>query len=283
MLRALQSPVVSVSNLAAFDSHFNACWASFGPTLQPDMAEPLDVRALPPLCLLSNCRLILNRHNLSPSAPRDVRIAALDACLASAKTSAMLLKRVQSRPDDGQRNWKTMLFSCAPAALGMHIWRCTLTLCLRGSFAEAMICVTSLSALGNKRVGNVACGRYLAAFLRLLLAKVQDNVNLDEDEELLAWVSGDLQGSLDAWIWQPNPTVAASRSSSPVSETGVEDLSKWHGLATPPSEAEWAGWDEIVMLIHELSFLRDAKSRQVSSATSEGAKPLACMSIANII
>jgi hypothetical protein len=59
--------------------------------------------------------------------------------------------------------------------------------------------------INDVRIVKAACGRYLAFFLRILLAQIRAKghvPDLDRDEEMIAYVSGDMQGTSDgSWVW----------------------------------------------------------------------------------
>lgn len=68
-------------------------------------------------------------------------------------------------------------------------------------------------------------------------------MNIENDEEMIAYVSGDMQGTTDgSWVWQG-------------SETG-SDLEAMSSMETTPvpqePEAEWEGWEWIEKTIHYL-------------------------------
>lgn len=216
LLRSLQSPVISPQTLSTFDSHFATCQGAFPPECQIYHPQPLQPRYLSPICQLQNCRIVLHRHNLSTSCPPDVRAAALRSCLQVAKETVHLLGRVrQWKPPPGPVGWDDAVASTATTMVCTHIWRCTLFLCFSALYDEALTCARLCAAIGDFRHVNVACGRYLYGFLRLLAAKTALAGDLMQDEMMIALVSGDVQGSTEsAWIWNGSETGTALNTSS---------------------------------------------------------------------
>lgn len=230
------SSVIPPSTLATFEVHFKTCMAQFPPYCQISAPEPLDLRQLTPVIYLQNARIILHRHNLSTSCTRETRHAAIENCIRASLDTTNLLKRALGGGDrtrdsrepgfragrDGGRAAAVFGFS-ASTMLSAHIWRCTLFLLFGGCYQEAAVCIEASRTIGHLREINVACGRHLAFFLVTMMEKIRaldsrcgrfggqppavTTVRLVEDEELMAYVSGDLQGSADhSWIWVGNET-----------------------------------------------------------------------------
>jgi ribosomal protein L37AE/L43A len=170
LIKTLKSPQIAPSTLATFDTHFTACMATFPPSCQLHMEDPLDPRMLAPVCHLMNARLILHRHNLTTSCPMDVRSNAIEQCIHAALDSAHLFSR--SMMLSSQIKPATPPFGpTANAATCTHIWRCTLFLLYGGHFDAALTCIRASATIGTLRDVNVACGRNIAFFLGILIDK----------------------------------------------------------------------------------------------------------------
>ncbi|TKA51798.1 hypothetical protein B0A49_13294, partial [Cryomyces minteri] len=81
----------------------------------------------------------------------------------------------------------------------------------RAEYAVALVCVCAMSAVGDLRRANVACGRNLAFFLEQLIDRVHrgegNPQQLLADEEMLAYASGDMQGCPESsWAWTGSET-----------------------------------------------------------------------------
>ncbi|KAI9760462.1 MAG: adenine deaminase [Chaenotheca gracillima] len=305
LMNVLKSPVIAPPTLSTFDNHFAACMASFPPHFQIRSSTYIDPFSLAPITYLQNASLILHRHNLSTLCPPDVRSAAIDHCAASARDTANLLSRSMHTPhpyspSGSVARWETSLATCASAMLCTHIWRCTLFLCFRGYYSEALTCVQASTAIGDMRAVNQACGRHLSFFLRNLIEKLQrgEGDHLEQDEELMAYVSGDLQGSSEnSWAWQGSETgMALSQidTQSPVGDQRVnlERRPSPLTVSTPGELKDWPGWEHVQRLLqalkdgqrgsiqnHEVSAVEPAVMAQPQPSAQSSSR----ISIANII
>lgn len=167
----------------------------------------------------------------------------------------------------------------------MHIWRCTLFLLFGGRFDAAATCIRALAYVGFEREVNVACGRYIGFFLGVLIDKKRSSENksreqvylgqspnqrvgrFDMDEEVLVYLSGDLQGGEEGWIWQnrevmgmrsPNVAGGAGVTSPTLSREGDRDreMGGMSGGLLVLGEAEardWGGWERVQYLVDILA------------------------------
>lgn len=245
LTRTLRSPTIGGTTIETFERHFNACLATFPPQYHPRSDQYLDPRSLAPVIYLQNARYLLHRHNISPYSPPDVRSSALDYCTSTSLDTAQLLARCMQNPTPPHppSDWRTLFSSSASTMLCTHIWRCTLLLLFRREYAAALTCVQASATIGDSRAVNTACGRYIAFFLRSLMHRM--HASLDRDEEMIAYVSGDMQGTTDgSWVWQGSETGSELKyvpgSSSP-------------GVSVPgESRTDWEGWDWIEHTIQYL-------------------------------
>lgn len=231
LTRTLRSSTISPATIDTFERHFNACLVTFPAQYHPKSDLYLDPRSLDPIIYLQNARLILHRHNLNPFCAPEVRASALDYCVSTSQDTARLLSRCMRPPSGshqgfgppGNEDWRPLLASSAGTTMCTHIWRCALILLFRQDFAAALVCVQAAATVGDSRALNAACGRYLAFFLKCLLDRVRHNDDIERDEEMIAYVSGDLQGYSDgSWVWQGSETgtqlaAMSSNMGSPVS------------------------------------------------------------------
>ncbi|KAJ5099900.1 hypothetical protein N7532_006901 [Penicillium argentinense] len=249
LTRTLRWTTLSPETLETFERHFSTCLAIFPPHLHPANDQDLDPRSLAPVIYLHNARLLLYRHNISPYCQPPVRALAMDRCVSVAIDTANILSRcMRSHPDS---DWCTLFASAAGTLLCTHIWRCALFLLFQQQFGPALSCVKASVAVGDDRAINASCGRYLAFFIQRLLDHLQrGEVTLEQDEELIAYVSGDMQGTSDgSWVWQG-------------SETGsqLEAVSSTESAPEPPGpEKDWPGWAWIEQTVQ---YLHDGKQRQ---------------------
>lgn len=255
LIKALRSPVMSPTTLETFERHFTACLATFPVQYHPKSDQYLDPRSLPAMICLQNTRFALHRHNLSPFCPHDARLLAMDYCLSTALDTSRLVSRCMQTPSSpvhgygaaaaataGGTDWRTLFVTSASAMLCAHVCRCVLLLLFRQEYAAALVCIQACSIIGDSRAVNIANGRYVAFFLRCLLDRLRRNNvgNLERDEEMIAYMSGDMQGTTDgSWVWQGSNS---NETVSPVGDMSPEFATTW---SPREQESEAQGWDWI--------------------------------------
>jgi hypothetical protein len=307
LIKTLKSPIISPSTLATFDTHFSSCMSAFPPSCQHTAIEPLDPRTLAPVCYLMNARLVLHRHNLSTSCPPEVRSTALDQCIHAALDSTTLFARAMAASTPV--NPSTPPFGpTANAMTCTHIWRCTLFLLYGGHFDAALTCIRASASIATLRDVNVACGRNLAFFLNILIEKRRTGSlagskayrsEREMDEELLAYVSGDLQASTEnSWVWTGSET-GMNISAGSGSQVGPSPTLMGGGreegttVLTDIEARDWGGWERVEYLVGVLAreqgaYQQPLPARYGSASGGSGPGPARRtgnerMSITNII
>lgn len=265
LTRILRSTAIGSASLDTFERHFNACLAIFPEQYQPNSDQYIEPRSLTPIIYLQNARLMLHRHNISPFCPPEVRSSALDYCVSVSQDTARLLSRcMRPSPVTGNTDWRSLLAVSGSAVLCAHLWRCTLLLLFRQEYDAAMVCVQASSAMRDSRTINAPCGRNISFFLTSLLERLQRNdfIDLDGDEEMMAYVSGDMQGtSHGSWVWEGSETEAQLELTSPSSNPAHQGA----GDSKPPEEPnDWEGWDWIEQTVQYL--LVEKEQRQQKEA-----------------
>ena len=264
LLRVLKSDRLTKSALQAYDSHFNQCVHAFPAQQQGRANSYINPNHLTPIIYLQNARLMLHRHNMRPFCDSIERSAAIDHCVLVAKDTAGFLRRCmqpsgeprscEAEQDD---SWESRMISASSAFLCTHVWRCTLFLCFRFDFENALSCVRASAILDNARPVNVDCGRYLEFFLNEMVFKLDQGTQLDTDEEMIAYVSGDLQGSFEnSWIWQDSKGTGhlGKRLQTPSERGGTDSKSQSRSPTRPHTkESDWNGWDHVLRNIEGLS------------------------------
>lgn len=178
-------------------------------------------------------------------------------------------------------SWRAKVVSTTTSVMCTHLWRCTLILCFRADYTNALSCVRVSSAVGDLRLVNNACGRNLAFFLDRLTERVQSGngsqQQLEMDEEMLAYVSGDMQGCTEnSWVWTGSETGMKLNNGSshfnfggplhPSTDANARDggdmasdaLSLRH-ILTDSEKREWGGWERVERMIRNL--LDDQRKR----------------------
>ena len=284
-MQALKSTVIKQNTLRTFDDHFHASLKAFPPNFQPESREPLDPRSIGSIVALINTRIILHRHNLSVSCTPDVRATAMELCCQASMDTAHLLSRaapildkrvVDNRVPGGGYEWAggpTVLGQTASTMLASHIWRCTLILLFCAHYDAALICLRTSAAIGSHREINVACGRNLAFFINTLIEKRRAGGPIRDmrDEELLAYVSGDMQANTEhGWVWQGSETGTALQNVVLPGQTeGKEEwIGNMKGSLNENESNGWGGWDRAEYLV---GVLRDEDERRDGVAARYGA------------
>ena len=275
LLRILKSDRLAKSALQAYDSHFNQCVNAFPAQHQGRANGYIDPTELPPIIYLQNARLMLHRHNLRPICDSFERSAAIEHCVLVAKDTAGFLRRCmqlsgepQSREAEQNGTWESRMISASSAFFCTHVWRCTLFLCFRLDFENALSCARASAILDNARPVNIDCGRYLAFFLHELISKMDQGVQLDTDEEMIAYVSGDLQGSFEnSWIWQEIQVGVNLGKSLHVSGERSEKGTKSQSLSSArphTKESDWNGWDHVLRTMERLSRRKEQERQRLA-------------------
>ncbi|CAG7936044.1 unnamed protein product [Penicillium salamii] len=271
LTRTLRSAAISPVTLETFEPHFNTCLTTITAQVHPENDKDLDTRSLIPVFYLQNARLLLHRHNISPSCPDIIRSSAIDYCVSTALDTTNIVARcTRSHPTPGPGNGPRSLFaSCAGSLPCTHIWRCTLFLLFRAEYAGALICVQALASIGDARLVNVACGRYLAFFLRILFARIRAKghvPDLDCDEEMIAYVSGDMQGTSDgSWVWH------GSETGSQLEGMGYAGRTTPNCAGRPEIETDfdWEGWEGWEWIEKTVQSLHNEHHRQTNCGQPE--------------
>ena len=208
LLQALKSSVMAPHVLHSFDERFYAKLTLLPENYQPNSNLSLEIAALPPIMTLLSARFHLHRRNFTTASHLAERVEALRRCTLVAQDTAKYISRALHSPPkvESERSWQTRVSSIASNMICMHTWRCVLILCFRGEYDAALMCLHLMSAIGVIRKVNGACGMNIVFFLERLLDRVRSGhgnfQTLEQDEEMIAYISGDAQGNLEqSWVW----------------------------------------------------------------------------------
>lgn len=189
---------------------------------QPLSKENIQAAGFASAIHLQDLRLLFHRKQLGPMNSLDARTNSLDDCVRIVASTIDLLTRLRQGPESGdtastnhqdeRSGWKEQLSSVATTYFCLHIWRSFLFLIACGQYADAKLCAEVCTAIGSSRIINEACGRYADFFLQWCIEEKQSPMGaLLEDEELLVYVSADMQGNLEqAWVWQEDLEIESS-------------------------------------------------------------------------
>lgn len=308
--KTLKARVIAPATLKTYDDYFHVVSSSFPLQYQLSSDTHLEPHTLPVVFSLQAARFHLYRHNLSTNCPSPERIDALRRCLAVALDSVRFILRSLQPPGSQldlqshvrhalqdalshDHKWQSCLLSTTSDMLCTHLWRCMLILCFRGEYAAALTCSHVSSTIGDLRRVNIACGRNLAFFLDRLAERTRSGnggqQQLEVDEEMLAYVSGDMQGDTEnSWVWAGSDTGIKLNSSVTVA-SAVDMNHRVNGEivdgvqpSQPPSSAllteketkEWGGWERIRGTITSLMDEQHNRQAQYYQPTHNNVKRL---------
>ncbi|KAF4772503.1 hypothetical protein HAV15_012236 [Penicillium sp. str.  len=250
LLRTLRPAAISPAAFETFELHFNTCLTTITAQFHPENDQEADPRFLAPVIYLQNARLLLHRRSISPFCPGTTTASPQPSTQQKPSPAACTTIQPTQAQDPGSGNDLRLLL--AGCVLCTHLWRCTLFLLFRTEYAGALTCVQALALIGDVRIVKAACGRYLAFFLRILLAQIRAKghvPDLDRDEEMIAYVSGDMQGTSDgSWVWH------GSETGSQLEGMGYAGRTTPNCAGRPEIETDfdWEGWEWIEKTVQGL-------------------------------
>jgi hypothetical protein len=260
MSRLFRSLCITNDTMVKFESHLGTCLSLYPQSLQLASTSPIDPRDVMPLIYFQNARLMLHRHNLSPSCSPEQRSHAIEYCVAAARDTARVISRCilsESRAPQGEAE-RHLVFS-ANTMFCTHLWRAMLLLLFRPLDDAFHVLLRAASIVGATKSINLSCGRYLAFCLRKLVDKMESPaaIDLEQDEEIVAYLSGDLQASTNSWVWgnaetgthlsrrqkhgRPKQLSQDSDHTSPIQSHSPS----WDSALSEEEQQDWGGWDTI--------------------------------------
>lgn len=284
--KTLRSRTITSATLDAYDDHFRAIMNSWPDPYPMNSTAPLDPALFSATFLLQIARFHLYRHNSSPICRPAERQQALHRCVSVAKDTAAYLQRsMQTFPVAKRQSgapsaeWVARMANSSPFFIITHFWRCALVSALFADYATSITCATAMASVGENSKINGPCGRYLEFFLGCLLERVQTGRGtleaLQSDEEMLCYVSADMQGTREyAWAWAGSEAmhrqsiVSTAYVDAPTHETGqVPGLSG----SAQGKDAEWGGWNRVLDILNHLQ--QDHQRRTSQSMQQAGQLP----------
>lgn len=263
LYQALKSSMISPQTLQNFDLQFRSCAQQLPEAYQTNSTATLETAALPSLFALLTAQYHLYRRNLSPVCHVTERREALRQCASVAQETAKYISRALHNPPKAEleKSWPMRVAPMASNLICMHLWRCILILCFRGDYDAAMMCSHMLGVAGNIRQVGIGCGKNLVFVLDKMVSRVRNGCGspqqLEHDEEMLAYISGDLQASIEhGWAWAGSDLT----SKSPQSSYGASRPSQDQPMRDAPEGCppvlptiEWEGWGKVDQLIRLLA------------------------------
>jgi hypothetical protein len=270
LYQALKSTIILPPDLRVFDEQFRWKLQLLPESYHIGSLAPFDALALPTVFALLSARFHFHRCNISPAADPAERAEALDRCTSIAQETAKYVSRAlhNSSHRELDKDWRERVAPIASNAVCLHLWRCILMLCFRGDYEAALMCSHLSSAIGNTRKINTACGRNTIFVLGKLLDRIRGGhggaQQLEQDEEIIAYVSADAQGSLEhSWVWASaevtssistqTPSPGAYRS--PGFDEPMRDALPLRTASTSPNHgtSDWDDWARVEHIVRQLT------------------------------
>jgi hypothetical protein len=262
LYQALKSSMVSTQTLQGFEVQFRSRAQQLPEAYQTNSTAALETAALPPLFALLTAQFHLYRRNLSPVCHLNQRREALRQCATVAQETAKYISRALHSPPkvEMEKSWPVRVAPMASNLTCMHLWRCILMLCFRGDYNAALMCSHMLSVVGNMRQVGSGCGKNLVFVLDKLLDRIRSGhgspQQLEYDEEMLAYISGDVQASVEhGWVWA-GTDLTSTKSPRPASYGTSRLPSQDQPMRDRPTSVspaqEWEGWGRVDQLIRQL-------------------------------
>ena len=148
----LKAPYITQEMLQSHEECFNTCPSLLPKTFQPSAPEGLDPRAIAPLIYLQNARLLLQRHDLAPECPPNLRMQTINKCVMMAQGKAKALSRCLDPtlfPPHTLPEKSLLLAMSASTFSCMHIWRCLLFVLFCADCLPAIVLVQAASIIGG--------------------------------------------------------------------------------------------------------------------------------------
>jgi hypothetical protein len=260
--KTLKSRVISRATIKSYDDYFRAILGTYPEQYQDHSETYLDPFCLHAIIPLHLARFHLYRHNLNSHSSHQERTEAIDRCVSVALETVRYFSRTMHTPVSVEasahstQNWRDPLLAAMDNTICRHLWRCSLILCFRGEYHAALTCLRVSRIVNDTRKMNIACGRNLAFFLDKLTERSHGGTvalrELETDFELLAYVTGDLQGDIyNAFVWNtsepsyPRSTVQSPNDPAPLSMPFSDEDVPASALLTDKEMKDWGGWDRV--------------------------------------
>ncbi|KAK5223037.1 hypothetical protein LTR72_005874 [Exophiala xenobiotica] len=277
LAKMFRSLCITNEGLTKFETRLGDCLQLFPRPLQLSSTAPLDPCIMAPLLYFQNTRILLHRHNLSPSSSPEQRAQAIEQCIHAARDTATVLSRclaphLQMQLSDLEQRF----ILSSTTVFCTHLWRCMLLLLFRQFFEPFFLVLRAASVINDARSINICCGRHLSFFLRRLIEHYERPGSLDpeHDEEILVYLSADLQASTNSWVWGNAETgTHLSRRQkhgrpkhlNPETEQHSMPSAQspsWDSFLSEEEQHDWGGWQHIEQSARYLQRLCESKQQR---------------------
>jgi len=128
--------------------------------------------------------------------------------------------------------------------------------------------------IGDEKPINISCGRHLSLFFQILFDRHATNATtpVGEDEELLVFLSGDLQGGTNSWVWNNTETGTLLSRRQKHSRAKHDDSRKevltqqhgtsWNAKLSAEEIQQWGGWGTVYEAARHLEQLQGYKQNR---------------------
>lgn len=265
LAKLFRSLCITNETLNKFEAHLHSCLSFLPRSLQLTSNNPIDPLILAPIIHFQNARLALHRHNLSPSCSTEQRSQAIFQCVYAAQDTTSIISRCMMAP-----NWQQRLQLSASHFLCTHLWRCMLFLLFRKMYEPFAILVQVAGVIGDRKLVNLCCGRYLLFFIDRTVDRIRSNggVDYEQDEELIALLSADLQAGTTAWVWgnvetgtllsrrQKHGRPRLINQESDATSSAEALSARWEANLTEEEQSKWGGWQRVEQAAYQLQQLQ---------------------------
>jgi hypothetical protein len=272
LAKTFRSLCITSEALTKFETHLGECLHLFPRPLQLSSTAGLDPCIMAPLISFQNTRILLHRHNLSPSCSPEQRAQAIEQCLHASRDTATALSRCML-PHVQSHEWEQRFVLAASTMLCTHLWRCMLFLLFRQVWDAFFLLLRAAATINDARSINICCGRHLSFFLRCLVERVEKapGIDIDQDEELLVYLSADLQASTNSWVWgsaetgthlsrrqkHGRPRNTTSEQHEAQGSSGPAKSPSWDNMLSEEEKHDWGGWQHVENSARYLQQLTD--------------------------
>ncbi|KAK5938866.1 hypothetical protein PMZ80_009058 [Knufia obscura] len=256
LAKLCRSLCITTEAIKKFEAHLINCIQLFPTELRPGADGPLDPLVVAPLIYFQNARILLHRHNMSPACSSEQRSTAIENCAIAAQDTANIISRCfQMATEDAEYRLK----ASATSLICTHLWRCMLFLAFKQCWSAFHVLLRYSALVNDSKPVNTSCGRHLDSFLHKLIQKHQHNrtQNLEEDEELVVLLSGDLEAGTNSWVWGSSETgtLLSRRQKHSRMAQGTQEVAQparpslrdmsTDSLASDEGMHQWGGWQRI--------------------------------------
>lgn len=225
---------------------------SYDPDPQHNSGWYLDIHTF-----MENTKLKLFRHNLTPNAPFQSRLAALGRCIELAKEGSLQIAHkfidieTSSLSSNEVDEYNQRVIRIVYPEHCQYLYSCAMYLVAAKLWNLALPFVIGLRVIGDKLTINKSCCRYLWGVI--IFTERRDSIYhmaqeytgrttwSEEEEEVLAIIAADMHQDIRAWgpVWQRDNSFGSQTSGISVGEESAPIIGeRTVRLAAKPQTSE---------------------------------------------